>query len=41
LKSSPLFDPKTTQLSGQITPDDSNGTFTFAITITLQNPLKL
>jgi hypothetical protein len=41
LKSSPMFDPKTTQLSGQITPDDSNGTFTFGIIVTLQNPLKL
>jgi type IV pilus assembly protein PilM len=35
------FDPKTTQLTGQITPDDVNGTFTFGITVTLQNPLKL
>ena len=35
------FDPKTTQLTGQITPDDANGTFTFGITVTLQNPLKL
>jgi hypothetical protein len=41
LKTSPLFDPKTTQLSGQITPDDATGTFTFGVTITLQNPLKL
>ena len=40
LKASPLFDPKTTQLSGQITPDDATGTFTFGVTITLQNPLK-
>jgi len=29
LKNSSLFDPKTTQLVGNITPDDSNGTFTF------------
>ena len=35
------FDPKTTQLTGQITPDDVNGTFTFGITVTLLNPLKL
>jgi type IV pilus assembly protein PilM len=35
------FDPKTTQLTGQITPDDANGTFTFGITVTLLNPLKL
>ena len=41
LKTSPLFDSKTTQLSGQITPDDATGTFTFGVTITLQNPLKL
>jgi type IV pilus assembly protein PilM len=41
LKASPMFDPKNTQLSGQITPDDSNGTFTFGITVTLANPPKL
>ena len=41
LKACPIFDPKTTQLSGQITPDDSNGTFTFSLTVTLLNPLKL
>jgi type IV pilus assembly protein PilM len=41
LKACPLFDPKATQLTGQITPDDSNGTFTFGITLMLQNPLKL
>jgi type IV pilus assembly protein PilM len=41
LKSSPMFDPKTTQLSGQIMTDDSNGTFTFGVAITLQTPLKL
>jgi type IV pilus assembly protein PilM len=35
------FDSKTTQLTGQITPDDGNGTFTFGITVTLLNPLKL
>jgi Type IV pilus assembly protein PilM len=35
------FDPKTTQLTGQITPDDVDGTFTFGITVTLLNPLKL
>jgi type IV pilus assembly protein PilM len=40
LKADPLFDPKTTQLSGQITPDDSNGTFTFGLTAVLQNPIK-
>ncbi|HEY5297739.1 MAG TPA: type IV pilus assembly protein PilM [Verrucomicrobiae bacterium] len=41
LKAVPLFDPKATQLTGNITPDDSNGTFTFGVTLTLQNPLKL
>jgi type IV pilus assembly protein PilM len=35
------FDPKTTQLTGQITPDDVNGTFTFGMTVTLLNPLQL
>ncbi len=35
------FDPKTTQLTGQITPDDASGTFTFGVTVTLLNPLKL
>ena len=37
----PLFDPKMTQLRGDITPDDANGTFTFGITVGLQNPLNL
>ena len=41
LKNSPVFDPKTTQLSGQITQDDANGTVLFGITVTLVNPLKL
>jgi hypothetical protein len=41
LKTSPFFDPKATQLTGQITPDEVNGTFTFGITVTLQNPLNL
>jgi type IV pilus assembly protein PilM len=41
LKDCPLFDPKTTQLSGQITPDEVNGTFLFGVTATLVNPLKL
>jgi hypothetical protein len=35
------FDPKTTQLTGQITMDDANGTFVFGVTVTLANPLKL
>jgi hypothetical protein len=37
----PLFDPKVTQLRGDITPDDVTGTFTFGITVGLQNPLNL
>ena len=41
LKACPIFDPKTTQLTGQIILDDASGTFTFGITIMLQNPLKL
>jgi type IV pilus assembly protein PilM len=41
LKACPVFDPKTTQLTGQITPDTGSGTFTFGITVTLTNMLKL
>jgi hypothetical protein len=41
LKTSPFFDPKATQLTGQITPDEANGTFTFGITVTLLKPLNL
>ena len=41
LKACPIFDPKTTQLTGQITPDSATGTFTFGITVTLTNMLKL
>ncbi len=37
----PLFDPKTTQLRGDITPDAATGTFTFGITVGLQTPLDL
>jgi type IV pilus assembly protein PilM len=37
----PLFDAKTTQLRGDITPDEANGTFTFGITVGLQTPLNL
>jgi len=35
------FDPKATQLTGQITVDDVTGTFTFGVTVMLQKPLKL
>jgi type IV pilus assembly protein PilM len=41
LKAIPFFKPEATQLTGQITPDEANGTFTFGITVTLQNPLNL
>ncbi|HTR40978.1 MAG TPA: type IV pilus assembly protein PilM [Pseudomonadales bacterium] len=32
------FDPKTTTLQGNISPDDADGTFTFGINVTLANP---
>ncbi len=41
LKTSPLFDPNTTQFSTEIIPDDTTGTFTFGISATLKQPLKL
>jgi type IV pilus assembly protein PilM len=41
LQASPYFDPKTTQLTGQINPEDAAGTFTFGITAVLKNPLNL
>jgi len=41
LKASPLFDSKATQLTGQIVPDDSTGTFTFGVTLMPSNPLHL
>ena len=37
IKASPMVNPKTTQLVGQITLDDANGTFTFIVNVT---PLK-
>jgi hypothetical protein len=36
-----LFDPKGTTLSPTITADEASGTFSFGITVALQNPLKL
>jgi hypothetical protein len=36
-----VFDPKTVQPSPQLSPVDANGTFTFTITVSPQNPLKL
>jgi len=41
LQSDPLFDPKATQLRGDITSDEASGTFTFGITVVLKNPLAL
>jgi type IV pilus assembly protein PilM len=41
LKACPIFDPKATQLAGQTSPVDANGTFTFGVNVTLLNPLKL
>jgi type IV pilus assembly protein PilM len=41
LKASPLFDPATTKLEGQIMADDVSGTFTFGVTVVLKKPLKL
>jgi len=40
IKNSPLVDAKATQLTGQITTDDSNGTFTFTVNVVLRNPLN-
>jgi type IV pilus assembly protein PilM len=40
IKNSPLVDPKATQLSPIISPDDPNGTFTFTVNVTLLNPLN-
>ena len=41
LQASPYFDPKATQLSGEISVDDVTGTFTFGISVALKNSLKL
>jgi type IV pilus assembly protein PilM len=41
LQASPYFDPKATQLTGQINPEDTSGTFTFGITAVVKNPLNL
>jgi hypothetical protein len=37
IKNSPVVEPKTTEVIGQISPDDANGTFTFTVNVT---PLK-
>ena len=34
IRNSPMVDPKTTQVVGQISPDDANGTFTFTVSVT-------
>jgi hypothetical protein len=41
LRASPLVDPKGVQLGGRPGDDDSPYTFTFAVKVTLKNPLKL
>jgi hypothetical protein len=38
LQASKYFDPKTTALAGNISPDDPDGTFTFGINVTLSTP---
>lgn len=40
IKSCPVVDPKATQLTGQITVDDANGTFMFTVNVMPLNPLK-
>ena len=40
IKNSPMVDPKATQLTGQIVPDDANGTFTFTVNVAPLNPLN-
>jgi len=41
LKKCPAFDPRTTQISTQISPVGPDDTFTFGVTVSLQNPFKL
>jgi type IV pilus assembly protein PilM len=41
LQASPYFNPKATQLSGEISADDASGTFTFRISVALKTPLNL
>jgi type IV pilus assembly protein PilM len=42
IANSPMVDPdaKATQLVGEISPDDANGTFTFTVNVAPLNPLK-
>lgn len=41
LKASPLFDPATTKLGKQPTPEENAPTFSFELTLGLKNPIKL
>ncbi|HMO66713.1 MAG TPA: hypothetical protein PKE47_16085, partial [Verrucomicrobiota bacterium] len=41
LRASPMFKPAGTQLGRLNTPEDSAPTYTFELTVTLQNPIKL
>jgi type IV pilus assembly protein PilM len=40
LNASPMFNPATTVLSPQVTPDDATTTFSFGVTLGLKKPLK-
>jgi hypothetical protein len=40
MKNSPLVNAQVTQLNGEMTPDDVNGTFTFTVNVTPLNPLN-
>ena len=39
IKNSPVVDPKSTMVVGQITTDDANGTFTFTVNVAPLKPL--
>lgn len=41
LKANPLFDPESTKLGKQTTPDEGAPTFTFEMTLGLKHPIKL
>ncbi len=41
LRANPLFDPNTTRLGKQPTPEEGAPTFTFELTLGLKNPIKL
>jgi len=40
LNASPMFDPATTVLSDQVTPDQTTSTFSFGVTLGFKQPLK-